>query len=69
MYHNFFTHSSVEGHLSCSQYLDIINKAMYEHSSTSVIVVGWSVFWIYAQELVQLNLEVNNFQFLEKSPY
>jgi len=50
MYHIFCTHSSVEGHLGSFQLLAIINKAAIEHSGAYVLVICWSIFWVYAQE-------------------
>ena len=41
MYHNFFIHSSVDGHLGCFNGLDIINSAAMNtgvHVSLSVLV-------------------------------
>ena len=41
MYHNFFFHSSVDGHLGCSQVLAIVNSAAVNngiHVSLSVLV-------------------------------
>lgn len=36
MYHIFFICSSVEGHLDCSQFLTIMNKAAMKTFSTNV---------------------------------
>ena len=41
MYHNFFIHSSVDGHLGCFQVLAIVNSAAINngiHVSFSVLV-------------------------------
>ena len=41
MYHNFFSHSSVNGHLGCFQVLPIVNSAAIDngiHVSFSVLV-------------------------------
>ena len=41
MYHNFFIHSSVDGHLGCFHVLDIVNSAALNngiHVSFSVLV-------------------------------
>ena len=41
MYHNFFIHSSVDGHLGCFQVLAIVNSAAVNsgiHVSLSVLV-------------------------------
>ena len=41
MYHNFFIHSSVDGHLGCFQVLDIVNSAAMNngiHVSVSFLV-------------------------------
>jgi hypothetical protein len=49
MYHIFYIHYSVEGHLGYSQILFIINKAAInkvEH--LSLLYVGGSIFWLYA---------------------
>jgi hypothetical protein len=50
MHHIFFISSSVEGHLGCFQFLAIM-KFNNEHGWTKIsAVVGWSIFWVYAQE-------------------
>ena len=36
MYHNFFIHSSVDGHLGCFQVLDIVNSAAVNSGFSSV---------------------------------
>jgi hypothetical protein len=57
MYHIFFIHSSVEGHLGCFQFLVITNTAAM--NIVEKVFVGWRViFWIYAQEWYKLGLEV-----------
>ena len=41
MYHNFFIHSSVDGHLGCFHVLDIVNSAAVNngiHVSFSILV-------------------------------
>ena len=42
MYHNFFIHSSVDGHLGCLHVLAIVNSAAI-HVSFSVLVFSGSV--------------------------
>ena len=41
MYHNFFIHSSVDGHLGCFQVLTIVNSAAMNngiHMSFSILI-------------------------------
>ena len=48
MYHIFFIHSSVDGHLGCFYVLDIINSASV---NTGVhILLGHIFLWICGQE-------------------
>lgn len=46
----FFIHSA-EGHLSCSQFLALIYKALMNMVGASVLEVGWRMLWVNAQEL------------------
>ena len=51
MHHIFCVHSSVEGHLGSFQLLAIIKQAavnIVDH--VSLLYVGASILWIYAQE-------------------
>ena len=48
MYHTFFIHSSVDGHLDCFCILHTVNSAaMHEHRGACV-VLNYSFVWIYA---------------------
>ena len=49
MYHSFFIHSSVSGHLGCFHVLAIANSAASEHWG-ACIFLNFSFLWLYAQE-------------------
>ena len=58
MYHVFFIHSSIEGHLDCSQVLVITNKAavdIVEQMSGGMIEHPF----VLCLRMVSLGLEVN----------
>ena len=65
-YHKFYIHSSVEGHLGSFQLLAVINKAamnmVEDPYYRCVLVVGWNIFWVQAQEWYSWYLRRNNFQ-------
>jgi len=54
MYHNFFIHSSVDGHLGCSHVLTIVNSAAVNigvHVSSSI-----SLIYVECRKMVLMNL-------------
>ena len=67
MYHNFFSHSSIDGHLDCFHFLAIVNSAAANngiHVSFSVLVfsgymprsgICWVLWWFYSQVLRNLH--------------
>ena len=64
MYHNFFIHSSAEGHLGCFYFLAIMNKA------TMKIVEQVSCDKLeYAQEWYSWILKYIGSKFSEELPY
>ena len=52
IYHNFFIHSSVDGHLGCFHVLAIVNSAAMNngiHVSLSILVsLGYMPSWVIA---------------------
>jgi hypothetical protein len=50
MYHIFFIHFPVEGHMGSFQVLAIINKAAMKIVEHVSFTTGWNFFWVYAQE-------------------
>ena len=68
MYHVFFIHSLVEGHLGCFQVLAFMSNA-------AMNIVEYMSLWCKCESLdvcsrvVFLGLEVDLSQFTDKSPY
>lgn len=49
MYHLFFMHSSVDGHLGCSQFQAILNRAAVDTNELVSLVVGHRILWLCTQ--------------------
>ena len=49
MYHLFFIHSSVDGHLGCFHVLAIVNSAAMD-IGVACIFSNYGFLWIYTQE-------------------
>lgn len=58
---HLFFHYPVEGHASCLRFLTIKNRAPM-NTSEQVLVVEWSILWVYAQELLSWILGYINSQ-------
>ena len=63
MYHSFFIHSSVDGHLGCFHVLAIVNSAANEHRGACTFL-NYSFFWVCAQEGIAESSGNSNFSFL-----
>ena len=47
MYHIFFIHSSVDGHLGCSHVLAIVNKHLSSYKLVCLLPIHSRLMWIW----------------------